>query len=401
MRLTLSLLLLLQVDGDALREIESLADGHTSRQEERRILEIFRGMTAATLDAALAAMSPRELHELASDMDDRAFGPDNEQAFLDLFAKDRLADLSVGSRAKVVLGLQEDRTTTQEERAIRDVFLGTRGRDLTALKNGIDLGGDYRDLQQLVFRDIDDGGVRREILRHIETEARKTGALKIYSDVDDTFYVNWVDARYPKKTVYPGVRDFYRELDRGPGEIPDRDGDLLFLSARPYDRAGVAESATHALMRENDVGPVTVLSGDFLHIVGNDAIADKKLFNWKQLRQLYPEYDSVFIGDSGQGDAIFGARAAADLEAVFIHDVTNMSDADKAAAAAKGIFVFDTYVAAATEAFRGGLISRDGLLRVAESAKRELATIPFDSEAQRVARESDLDRDLAAMRAAR
>ena len=83
---------------------------------------------------------------------------------------------------------------------------------------------------------------------------------KILSDVDDTLSSSggsWpagMDTSYPKKTVYPGVLGFYRELDIGtsgqfhvryfckllpppPGsEVWDdlRVGNLVFLSARPH-----------------------------------------------------------------------------------------------------------------------------------------------------------------------
>jgi phosphatidate phosphatase APP1 len=150
------------------------------------------------------------------------------------------------------------------------------------------------------------------------------------------------------------------------------------------------------------VHQATVLSGDFLHLIGNSSIAEKKFDNWDQYRHLYPEYKSVFIGDSGQGDAIFGAKAVAtapaDMKAVFIHNVTNMSADQRKEMAQKGVFVFDTYVGAATEAFRRGLITREGLERVASSASRELDAVHFDSAQQHEARAAELQRDLAEMR---
>jgi hypothetical protein len=112
----------------------------------------------------------------------------------------------------------------------------------------------------------------------------------------------------------------------------------------------------------------------------------------------------VFVGDSGQGDAIFGARAMGTpggaMNRVFINNVTHLDDAQRAAFEAKGVHVFDTYVGAATDAYQHGLISEQGLRNVAESAQRELASITFSSEAQRAAREAELNRDLDAMRAA-
>lgn len=88
----------------------------------------------------------------------------------------------------------------------RDVFLGTFDSSLTALKNGIDAGGDYRDLQQLVHTDIDNNGIRDDILTHIEREAEKNPVqtIKLLSDIDDTFYAlteggRWALVEYLKK----------------------------------------------------------------------------------------------------------------------------------------------------------------------------------------------------------
>ena len=385
-----------------LAQLRGLMRGITGQSDEKQILDLFRSASPGELNQLLGRMPRNELHELMGDMDNHLFGPKNHDAFLGVLSKERLGDLSVDSRAKVIDALQYHRTDSKSEEAVRDIFLGTQGSALTALKNAVDAGGDYHDLQQLVFHDIDNAGIRSQLLDHFAKQAQPTGQVKVLSDIDDTFYVNPKDHSYPSKTVYPGVRAFYSELDKGAGALPDREGDLTFLSARPYDRAGIGESMTRSMLDENGVKNATVLSGDFLHLIGNSSIADKKFDNWQQYRQLFPEYKSVFIGDSGQGDAIFGAKAVStapsDMKAVFIHNVTNMSPEDRQAMAQKGVFVFDTYVGAATEAFRRGLITREGLERVASSASVELDTVHFDSQEQRAARKAELDRDIAEMR---
>jgi hypothetical protein len=386
-----------------LSQLRGLMQGMTDRGEEKQILEMFSSFSPGELNQLLTRLPRNELHSLMGDMDNHLFGPKNHDAFLGLLSKERLGDLSIDSRAKVIDALQFHRTDSKAEEAMRDIFVGTKGAALTALKNAVDAGGDYHDLQQLVFHDIDNEGIRKQLLSHFQTQAQPTGQVKVLSDIDDTFYVNLKDNRFPGKTVYPGVRAFYSELDKGAGASADREGDLTFLSARPYDRAGIAEGMTRSMLDEHGVHNATVLSGDFLHIIGNESIAEKKFDNWQQYRQLFPEYKSVFIGDSGQGDAIFGAKAASsapsDMKAVFIHNVTHMGADERKAMAQKGIFVFDTYVGAATEAFRRGLITREGLERVASSAKRELGEVPFSSSAQHAERQAELDRDLAQMHA--
>jgi hypothetical protein len=295
--------------------------------------------------------------------------------------------------------------------------VGTKGKDLTDLKNKIDNQGDYHDLQQLVWHDIGDPKIRGQILDQFKKEAVPTGQQKVLSDIDDTFYANWVDKSVPKKTIYPGVRQLYNEIDKGPNNSsPDREGDLSFLSARPYDRLGISQDLSLDMMHKDAVqdGQVnqtmmksSIMSGDLLHLIGNENIAAKKFENWKQERQLYPEYTTVLFGDSGQGDAIFGSNAVADrsngkdVSSVMIHNVTDMSDADKAAWAKKGVFVFDTYIGAATHAYQQGLISKEGLQRVAGSAMKEFNGVNnWDSDEQKAKQQQLLTRDIAEMQAA-
>lgn len=387
-----------------LTELRALMSGHADRREERRMLTVLREAPAGEVNQLLQGLSVKELHELKEAMDDRLVGLDARTEYLALLTQERAPELTVESKLKLIQSMQVGATDGQEEQAIAALLLSTKGEALTALKNGLDQGGDYRDLQQLVFRDLDSKPLRAKVLAHFAAEAPpKSHRVKVLSDIDDTFYANLKDTRYPKKTVYPGVRALYAELDKGAAAQADRPGDLMFLSARPYDAAGLVETQTRSMLADHEVTKATVLSGDFLHLVGNQAIADKKYENWQQVQQLYPEYGSVFLGDSGQGDALFGARAHganADLRAAFIHDVTGLDGAARAEWARQGVFVFDTYVGAATEAFRRGLISAEGLDRVVTEAGRELRRVPFESDAQRQAREAELARDVAAARAA-
>lgn len=382
------------------RELEALMDGHTDRDEEARIIELLRTADGPALDAALRRL---DLDALLGDVDDHLGGPQHQADLLVLLAKARLAHLSVDARAALVSALQGGSTSEQDERAIRDVFVGTRGADLTALKNAIDAGGDHRDLEQLVFHDIDDAALRDEVLAHIarEAAAAPAGELKVLSDIDDTLYRNWVDERFPPKAVYPGVRALHRELDLGTfggtGDV-GRPGDIAFLTARPGDRTGVVEGQTFATLAGLGVTRCVVLAGSLLDVTSNEAIARGKLENFARYAQLFPEYGFVFTGDSGQGDAIAAAGMVADhaavTRAVFIHDVVSTAPEERAAWAAKGVPFFDTYVGAAVHAHERGLISTAGLGRIAREAASELDAIAFGDAAMRAARRAELRRDL-------
>ncbi len=388
----------LRTEGESLTNaLLGLSRGITTRSDESAILKLVREASPAALNEALQSLTPLALHKLISGMDDHLWGPDNRQAFLNELTQTRLGVLDVDSRAALILALQIGATVKRDEQAIGNIILGTHNNALTQLKNAIDAGGDYHDLQQLIFHDIDSPALREKLLAHFGRQTTPTGQVKVLSDIDDTFYANLKDQRFPKKTVYPGVLAFYAELDKGGRTRADRLGDLTFLSARPYDRAGLLEDMSLKALRARGVSEATVLSGDFAHLVGNQRIAEKKLENWQQHRQLFTEYQTVFIGDSGQGDALFGSQALAtgegQMKAVFIHNVSGLSESQRSALTKQGIHVFDTYLGAATQAYSLGLITRAGLKRVAEASKKELAAIHFASPAQAAARKAELDRD--------
>ncbi len=63
-------------------------------------------------------------------------------------------------------------------------------------------------------------------------------------------------------------------------------------------------------------------------LVSHESMADKKLANMNLYMRLFPEYQYVWVGDSGQGDVIVAKALVASFQArglqpplVFIHDV--------------------------------------------------------------------------------
>jgi hypothetical protein len=379
-----------------LQTLRALMSGHTDRHEERRILDLLSGATAAELNHLLLNV---DLNALLEDVDDRLGGPDHHTALVELLCTKRAHELGLPVRAALVTALQRGHTSHLEEQGVRALFLGLHGRELTGFKNLLDGRGSSHDLHQLLFEDIDEARTREDILAHIqrEAEAAPSGENKVLSDIDDTFLANWKDTRYPPRTVYPGVLQFYRELDRGPGLIPGREGDLTFVSARPMDPIGFIEDRTLETLRAHGVDTAVMLSGAFTHLLGNARIAEKKLENFREYVRLYPEYGFVFTGDSGQGDVAFGEQMLANwpeaVHAVFIHDVVATPEPERQAWRSKRIYFFDTYVGAALEAYAVGVISRDGVARVARAAREELRAVPFTSQSQRALRESDLASD--------
>ncbi len=377
--------------------ILQLMKGHTDRAEEAEVLGLFRGAARGELDFMLMRLP---LADLIADIDDRVIGPDNRTALLNLLCAERLTELSAGARAGLINGLQQGRTGSAREDAIQKVFLGTLGDELTALKNAVDSSGDYHDLHQLVYRDIDDDKVRSAIVKHIQAQAKPRKEFKILSDVDDTLYRNWKDPRWPSKTIYPGVRAFYAVLD-WVGSADKSLGDLTFLTARPGDRAGISEGITRKNLGERNLSYAKVLTGDFGHLVTHELMAEKKVMGFREYQKLFPEYRFVFLGDSGQGDAIAGERmrdeSGAVMEAVFIHDVVNTGENERERLRKKAVYFNDTYIGAALDAYTHGLIDAEGLGHVAREAVRELKDpghCSFESAQQKDARYQEFGRDI-------
>ena len=386
-----------------LAQVQALMEGHTDRNDERQIIDLLAGCEAGQLDHVLRLL---DLEQLFEDVDDRVLGPDHYQELLELLTQTRLADLSLGVRARLIRALQRGDTDSDDEAGIRNVLLGTHAEALTALKHRLELTDDYRDLLQLIYSDIDDAPLREQILAHFAKQAEdvEVPEVKVLSDIDDTIYANWKDARFPSKTVYPGVVEFYRQLDLGPGEAPGREGDLVFVTARPGDRSGVVERTTRQTLAKAGFRRAAILTGSLLNVHSDAAIAEKKLENFSRYRRLYPEYRFVWTGDSGQGDAHFGEamrqQAPEAVLGVFIHDVVGTSAEDRADWATRGVLFFDTYAGAALAAYECDLITTEGLARVAQAAVAGLAKLEFSDDAARDARRAELAADLARVNAA-
>ena len=289
---------------------------------------------------------------------------------------------------------------------ICNVICNTRGRALTRLKTACDAKGSISNLHKLVFRDISNLRIRQQILAHIAHEAsllssspHATHRRKILSDVDDTLFSSGgkfpagIDASFPVRTVYPGVLSFYKELDLGLSLTGDwssgRLGNLVFLSARPHVYKDKAESKSYLhfeqlrvqagiglhcvptlLAGSLDSGWRMVFRGDFA------ALARTKYDNFLQFAALYPEFAFVFIGDNGQGDVmaadLMQQRLGDRLEAVFIklcqpvHLTPGWSL--QARERWRRFVFFQTFVGAATEAAKAGLIHSSAVLRIGSHA---------------------------------
>lgn len=384
---------------DTLPLLNALLAKRTDTDDEARILDLLRAASATELDALVRGVDARRLFD---SIDDRLIGPDHATALIDLLTVQRLADLSLAARANLSWGMQQGVTVRREERGIANLLLAARGAELTRFKNLLNARTDAHDLESLVFADVDDIGIRQEILDHIAAEAVGVdpGKAKVLSDIDDTVVCALHDQRYPKGTIYPGVLATYDALDQGPDDAPFSTGDLTFVTARPGDAFGLIENTTRASLRKAGIATATVLTGSLFALHTLDAMAARKLANIDHYHRLFPEYRLLFMGDSGQGDVKVGEKLhelyPEQLDVVLIHDVVGTPADERARRAAAGIHIHDTYVGAATVLRDRRLISDAGLRHVVDDTYRGLDAVRWRSREQESRMRGLVARDVAA-----
>ncbi|MCE1180204.1 MAG: App1 family protein [Micrococcales bacterium] len=385
---------------DQLPLLTALIAGHTDRDEEAQVLTLLRAATPDELNALLDGV---DMQELFGSVDNRILGPDHRDELIRLLAVDRRAELSTANQADVIHALQQGRTGSGDERAIADMLLAVRGAELTALKNQLNMRADQHDLEGLVYADIDDAAIRDEILTHITAEApvdRTPREVKVLSDIDDTAFAKLHEERYPKGIVYPGVLAFYQALDQGPADAPRSTGDLTFVTARPGDAFGLIENHSRDALSKAGVANMSLMGGTLTALRSKDAMAGMKFGNMEHYRRLFPEYDLVFIGDSGQGDPIVGEKILGEwpgaVKAVFIHDVVDTPPDRRGEQAAKGLYYVDTYVGAGTTARELGMISDKGLAQIITETRDGFDKVEWESPEQEQAMRAVLERDIAA-----
>lgn len=377
--------------------IVALLRGHTDRAEEARILDLLRRASGPTLDEVLREV---DVARLFRGVDDHLFGPRHRAALRELLVE-RVGELSIEAQANLIHGLQAGLTDRADEEAIAAILLSRRGVELTHLKNRINSRLDSHDLEGLVFSDVDDEDIRHRILTHIAQEAVgvETGESKVLCDIDDTVVCALHDRRYPRGTIYPGILALLEALDRGPDDEPFSTGDLTFVTARPGDALGLIENRTRATLRRAGIATHSVLTGTVAALATHDLMAGQKIANIDHYRQLYPEYRTLFIGDSGQGDIRVGELLWEQFEdivdIVVIHDVVGTPAEERARLAAARIHLVDTYAGAARLMLDRGLITPAGHQRVVAESYAALGSIAWDSDEQHAAIKALIDRDAA------
>ncbi|MCC6326084.1 MAG: hypothetical protein L3J18_15105 [Candidatus Brocadia sp.] len=324
-----------------------------------------------------------------------------------------------------------DATSQRKELRMERLLISVAPEDLPLFKFVLEYDGDYKDMVEYVFSDIDDKECQGRILNYLRTVKQQAG-IKVLTDVDDTMYANLIDDRYPGETRYPGVLEFYDSLKQEPFDlqvIP-----VTTLSARPNPIAGIMEedslkklgnfsdstgrrlcpSALSGDLGSSVIGTVETLLREKLHPLHDkiphgqeNKIGEVKFMNFEKFSKVYPEYRYVFAGDSGQADALTAqkmitsepAGEAARVITTFIHDLRE-SDADvksvspafrslkpdivirKTSPQGRGVIVFRNYIDAAVtaclhSATLENLITAEELAEITWAALRQFQIIDF------------------------
>lgn len=452
----------------------------------------------------------------------------------------RIHELSMQSKCAIIKSFHANGNVKKNidvETFIGKLILNTHGQELTDLKNLLMAGGTIYNLQKLIFNDISDD-LKLTILQHIKEEAallttqqqikQTPKPIKVLSDIDDTIFCAVHDRRYPRNSVYPGVKALLDEIEIGSfimqeenGEIKyenknvdklqcsilncikelgkrksmiqenllsdskmkfawdfdsstnkiandehqsildnsnnnevlsprssvnvisslddavfiehanenvtlvdiENDGwadkgtiakykrkdaisrefsfdtvgkdvdinNVAFLTARPKGWRSLVTTLTRNRLNRSGVSKqATLLSGSFQNLFSSRQMAEKKFSNFCEYNDLFPEYDYVLLGDSGQGDAQLGLMALKgrisngnnNVRGVFIHDINEGKDVTgdgelKQSYIDNGLIFHKNYVEAALKAVELNLIDHDAFARIAEAATTELVNLYY------------------------
>lgn len=418
--------------------------------KEREIIKVIEECDARGLNYLISHMKLGLLFYKIKDHHN--FNGKNRTELINLLAVERLQILTVVSRVILLHSLQllKLRANPMAEYWVQNILLNTHQDDLSELKTLTDAKGDYFSMNKLIYDDIRSESVRQTILSHFRREAavqqtylqmgtrRKNRVQmqrrKVLSDVDDTLfssggmYPAGVDKRYAKKTVYPGVLAFYRELDlgtEGPDEWDDEQvGNLVFLSARPHVYRDMSEKHNFAkfeMLRAMKVDgrkglhtTPSLLAGDISsgsqYVMTNDfePLAQKKVDNFRRYVSIYPEYKHVFVCDNGQGDVraaeIMFDNFPYEFEGTYVHIVQDIYrtfgyDPNRWRSKEFLPFFFRTYPEAALHAASRNppLIRLKGLQRICQDAVKDFLQMKrtnFASELVRDERRLELNQSI-------
>jgi hypothetical protein len=183
--------------------------------------------------------------------------------------------------------------------------------------------------------------------------------------------------------------------------------EATFLTARPP----CLRRSTQRALAGAGIARCALVVGSACALGRHGAMLAHKYARYEEVRALYAEARIVFLGDNGQADALLGERilesdeglraAGAPPPCVLIHDVLpSLLARDDVGhkthrVCERGTLSFRTYAGAAHAARLAGLLSADGLERVAFAVAEEIRSVPFGSERARQSQQTAVLKDVS------
>jgi hypothetical protein len=227
--------------------------------------------------------------------------------------------------------------------------------------------------------------------------------IQVISDVDDTLKssgginiagvaLGGVDVQYERGCYYPGVAEFMLQISLGPfpsershpakvAILTARAGEFkAALELKPDNPLAVFFRHTGQSAGVSDWGFGPVLYGSVAEWIVQDRKGFRKFTNFERLIRQDPSGDKliyIYVGDTGELDAEAGETMLREyphlVQAVFLHVVSGDLNQEVFVPSpriinGRMIIYFRTYVGAAVDAVRLGLMSIEGLHRVIDSA---------------------------------
>lgn len=141
-----------------------------------------------------------------------------------------------------------------------------------------------------------------------------------------------IEEKQPHRSTPHDNEEEESDADGSPNTATQRhnaaqNGHILVLTARPN---GLMKMSTAKLLLQHGFPHPVILAGRVADFRSNVTIAWRKHDNWMEYSCVFPEARFVFVGDSGQGDALTASMARQHmapgrLVAAFIHDINAQS----------------------------------------------------------------------------
>lgn len=367
----------------------------------------------------------------------------------------KLNNLSVQKLAHYMTDLAKGGTPAGYDKALVLAFeAASKKGDTALLKYALDYDGDGYSVVRILAHDVDDQNLVAEVVQSFTPQTGQSSVgTKLLSDVDDTIYANLVDPRYEKTNKrYPGVEALYRAIAEEPESIKANWSgslSLVTLSARPAIRGfdlikpglssvsnrldGICAMSLGGEIVSSSLGTVFTLQNQASTPIEDEyqkyekigskmtptsdevsflsqqetKIGRLKFDNFRRFSKIYPDYDYVFFGDSGQADAYaaqlimeYNSKLPGPGKAIvtFIHDLRvsgedgdwrGMSPTKVVHDAVKhdDVILFRNHIQAALIAYRRGnagtmkkLVDAEELVAVVNQALAELTTVQFKTD---------------------